>query len=353
MVNLLLNLQAHHINKIKKNKPFQMKHEELIAGSGIVQIPLEVHKSFATRMHRAATMGKGIRISKDIVDAMKNHLHDLGMNVKNAVTDQVLNKSHQLIDNGLKASKNVATSALSRFGINDNQAHNFVNGQIDRLGGIMHERANLSGNRVKRFGRQSVEGGNIANDFKKLGRQIKGAFNPRKIKNTFKEVGHVLAPAVPVLKTIAKKVAPIAIGAMATAASENPMVGIAASKAASSLIGGSIKKGRPAKGSQEMKERMARLRAMKKNKKGSDKMRGNGLFGDLAKSMTKAVVKEAAPALIKAGTDMAIKKMSGGALLPMPRGRRLGPVPNVHVPHSTLLNGVPQLGGSYAGNSYA
>ena len=179
---LNLNLQPHHIRNVEKGKPFQLKHHELVSGGGL---PVQIHvpKPFITKFKKAHMKGTGIRIPQHIVQGIKSHLHDLGMNVKNAVTDQVNNKAHELINAATGKAKAVSTALLNRVGATNPALKDYVDGQIDHLGNVAHQRSDLSANKFKRIGR--VQGGSVASDFRKLGRQIKNTFNPRKIKNTF------------------------------------------------------------------------------------------------------------------------------------------------------------------------
>jgi len=72
-------------------------------------------------------------------------------------------------------------------------------------------------------------------------------------------------------------------------------------------------------------------------------VKGKGFFGDLSKS----VIKTAAPVLVKAGTDYAVKKIAGNGIPINPR---------MMVRYGTLNNGTPQVktsGKGYAGFGYA
>lgn len=113
--------------------------------------------------------------------------------------------------------------------------------------------------------------------------------------------------------------------------------------------------GRPAKGSQEAKDRMARLRSLRKTK-------GNGL-GSVAKSVAKSVGKKLLEKGTEKATTMAVDAVLGQGVLKSVRHRKIKEPtvtkvkatriknPRLKVPFQTLNNGIDQVttGGSFRG----
>jgi len=207
-----------------------------------------------------------------------------------------------------------------------------------------------------------------------------------------------------VMKKVGKKIAPIAkvgvkalLPTVATMAGNyvgGPQAGLIAGQMAQKGVSG-MGVGKLKKGSEEMKEHMARIRGMRKSKgdgifdvvksaakaaapgliKAGSKMatdalikkvQGQGIF-----DMVKTAAKAAAPGLIKAGSKMAtdalIKKVQGQGIYKKVRhhtidtisssGKKSGRVrnPRMKPENRILINGIDQVqsGGSFAGFQYA
>ena len=221
--------------------------------------------------------------------------------------------------------------------------------------------------------KENIEGDGIKSDFKKFGRKLKRAFKPA--VPVLKKVGTALLPiAKEVGKAVIKEGLPIAGEAAGAAAGmyfgpASAAIGSQLGKTAGNAAAGAINKQignglkRPAKGSQEAKDKMAALRAMKKTK-------GSG-FGSIAKSVAKDVGKQALKKgtdyAVKKGVDMAVSSMTGEGLVEKRHRKVKVPVvvassnkgakiknPRVKIPNSNglLLHGIPQVsGGSFQGFS--
>jgi hypothetical protein len=117
--------------------------------------------------------------------------------------------------------------------------------------------------------------------------------------------------------------------------------------------------GRPAKGSQEAKDRMARLRSLRKTK-------GDG-FGSVLSKVGKKVASKVVDKAIDKGTTMAVNSVLGEGLVKTVRHRKIKEPtvvkvvkatrvknPRIKIPFATLNNGIDQVSGSgYAGWNYA
>lgn len=179
-----------------------------------------------------------------------------------------------------------------------------------------------------------IEGGDIKGDFKRFGRKLKKAFKPA--VPVLKKVGQV---ALPIVKDVGKAVIrtglPILTSAAGTAAGAylggpagaavGQQLGNAAGSAAATSINKQIGSGM-GKGSEAMREKMARLRAMKR----SNSVSGEGLV------------------------DRIHKKVKIPVATAVPRRGSKVKNPRMRIPNSLLLNGINQVhGGSFSGFQYA
>jgi hypothetical protein len=209
--------------------------------------------------------------------------------------------------------------------------------------------------------------------------------------STLKSIGKVVAP---IAKTVAPKLAGLAVGAVA-----GPTAGKVAQEFADAGIksaGGGI--GKFKKGSAEAKAHMARIRSMKKTsgngmiwdgvksvgrrlgpvlvdlsaneikRKIEEKTRGKGFF-DVLKKAGSAIAPIAVKTLVPIGTkmltDTLVNHMSGeglykqirhGKVMPGNSRRMTGKVKNPRIKPTgrILINGIDQVeGGSYSGFGYA
>lgn len=328
MVQVQLKLTAPQMKKVHAGKAIQLSHANLINPTGEHTFEFDTNKAFHNKLQRSAIQGKGIRLPKDLV---KN----ASATARNVATS-VLDEGERLLPSKKRVTK-AADNLLQKVNLQ----------RIPRAKKVAMMNEDEPEN-------PNFEGEGIKSDFKKFGRTLKRAFKPA--VPVLKQVGKV---AVPILKNVAKATVPILASAAGTAAGAyfgpsgallGSELGRAGGTAAVSGLGV-----RPAKGSQEAKDRMAKLRAMRKSK-------GSGLLGSIGKT----VLKTAVPIVTKRATEMAIDSMTGEGLVDRRHRKVKMPIatarslkiknPRVKIPFSTLNDGIPQVnssGNGFSGWAYA
>jgi len=321
-----LNLSKQQLNKFNKSKPFQLKHSQLTGQGGGYEIEMEVPKTFITKYNRSSINGKGIRIPKGLMEGAKRE----GLNLLNVVKNSALNHVEGRVNAGVdkvgRVAKRQIKSALDRApvpGQLKSSIQKYADDNIDKL------KANTKGY-VSQMSKRISEYGNKS----KKAQEDEEVYYDTQTGDGFgsfiKNVGKTLKP---IAKPLAKAIIPVAATAVGTYVG-GPSGGLMANQIATGAT-----KGMGLKGSQAMKDKMSRIRAMRKTN-------GKGMFGNIAKGALKA----AAPIIVKSATDMAVKQLSGTT------GKGIVVNPRKRVLNSTLLNGVPQvktIGSSYAGFKYA
>ena len=321
MVRVVLNLTKNQLRKLNSGKAFQLSHSQLMGQSGDHPVELDVDRKLGNKIHRSSINGKGFRLPKGLVSGAMNAGAKLAKANAGKLADMGANMASQAVQNQIAKSTYIP----------------------ENMKGTVGQLANAGISNIKTSGLNKVNSRLSEFEGEGFGSFVK----------TMKKVGTTIAP---IAKIVAKTALPVA-GTMAGAYIGQPGLGSMAGQMAANSLGKGLK--RPAKGSAEAKERMARLRAMK----------GKGIM-DIAKKGVKLATPYAQQAIKKYGADAAgmlaqrtglvdpniARQLTQGAITAtMGRGVRGNVVnPRMKVPGRILRNGIDQNihGGSFAGWSY-
>lgn len=248
---LHLNLNKQHLNKLANGKSFQLSAEQLKSAlSGDANAELHMLKKHISAIGRAHNNGKGVRIQhKHVVGGRLSfgktmrHVKETGQKAIHGIQKAMKNKA---VKDTVKALGHIATNTLDTMakqqGYDTSAYADIANRAIENKKGVRKDIANQLSNDIINQAQEAshrTTGGKLSKTAKAFA-------------DTMKHIGNN-----PIVQNVASNV--IADALMGA--------GKRKKKGGALYTAGSGLGPRPAKGSPEMKEYMAKLRSMRKKGK--------------------------------------------------------------------------------------
>lgn len=291
-MNYDLSLTKQQFNKMMKGENFQLSNAQL-NNQHNKNVSIMLHPKTFTRLQRALRNGKGFRFRKmdyepmeggAVLDDMKRGFNNFGKQIKNGITDE-WNK----VKRGAKNEfNNVRNRATDEFNTVRSDLTNQANQKIKQYRSNANDYVNLQLDNAKKLGKKTL------NDAVGQGERYANIY-ANKISDYANNKANQLSDQ--------------AMNKL------NDMLEQGNDYLDKKMNGGSLRKGRFKKGSQEAKEHMAKIREMRKMKGGNiEKLLKKAVYkiGDEIKDNSRRIAYKVGDDLKRRGTHFVNNELRDG-----------------------------------------